>query len=263
MRCLAIVCGGAAVLAAEMASAGAWTRPEGSGQVIVSSGRRVAPVGAIAGGLADEDANTLQIFLEYGLIEGLTVGGALFADLSSVKLGEGSASAGVFLRKRLWQGEKGVFSVQAGYSHPFEDIIPGEFGRNGSGAVPEVELRALYGHSWWGDWGSAFFSAEGGYDWRGDDDADELRLDATIGWEPFHCCLAIMSLFGTLPISGDEDAALKISPSLAYTMWPEFGRNEKKVQGPVRPSTIQVGVTYDMLNHDDGLGLQISIWRRF
>ncbi|MEL6478777.1 MAG: hypothetical protein AAFR17_15715 [Pseudomonadota bacterium] len=243
--------------------AGAWTRAEGTGQLILSTGRRVAPVGALAGGLAEDDANTTQIFIEYGLLDGLTIGATLFAELSSTDLGEGSASAGLFLRKRLWQGQKGVLSVQAGYVHPIEDLFPGDFGRNGTGSVPEVEARVLYGHSWWGDWGSAFFSGEAGYDWRGDDDADEIRLDATIGWEPWRCCLAILSGFTTIPVSGDEDPAFKIAPSFAYTIWPEIPRNGKKPQGPVRPGTIQIGLNYDLLNPDDGLGVQVSIWRRF
>ena len=253
-----LICSGA-----ETALAGAWTRPEGTGQIIFTTGRRVAPVGAIAGGIADDDANLTQVFLEYGLLEGLTVGGALFAELSSVKLGEGSASAGGFARKRLWQGQKGIFSVQAGYVHPIEDLFPGDFGQNGSGASPEVETRLLYGHSWWGDWGNAFFSGEAGYDWIGDGEADEIRIDATIGYEPFHCCLAIFSLFSTVPIGDGGEAALKIAPSFAYTLFPEIGRNHKKPQGPLRPATIQIGVNFDLLNPDDGLGIQASIWRRF
>ncbi len=46
-------------------------------------------------------------------------------------------------------------------------------------------------------------------------------------------------------------------------MWPWIGRNEKKPRGPVRPNTIQLGVSYDLLNRDDGLGLSISVWRPF
>ncbi|MEM0922448.1 MAG: hypothetical protein AAGF44_03125 [Pseudomonadota bacterium] len=247
------------------AAAGAWTREEGTGQVIFSTGRRVAPVGALTGRIADEDSNTTQIFVEYGLFNDLTIGATLFAELSSTDLGEGSASAGLFLRQRLWQGERGVVSVQAGYIHPIEDIFPGEFGRNGSASEQEVEVRALYGHSWWGDWGSAFFSGEAGYDWHGDAEADEIRLDATIGWEPYRCCLALMSGFATVPVGGggSGDASLTIAPSIAYTIWPDIGRNHKKPQGPVRPATIQIGINYDLLNSDDGLGVQLSLWRRF
>lgn len=246
----------------EPLQAGAWTRTPGDGLIIFSSGRQVGPVGALAGGVADEDSTTTQFFAEYGLIEGLTLGGTLFVDISTSDLGGGSAAAGAFLRKRVWAGDHGVFSVQAGYSQPIEDLLPGDLGATNSSSVPEVEMRLLYGHSLWGDWGSAFFAGDIGYDWRSNEEPDEFRLNLTTGYEPWHCCLAIMSLFTTVPVDG-EDAALQLAPSIAYTLFPEFERNGKKPQGPIMPSTIQVGLNYDLLNTGDGLGVQLSVWRRF
>ncbi len=46
-------------------------------------------------------------------------------------------------------------------------------------------------------------------------------------------------------------------------MWRKVGRDEKKPAGPVKPGTFQLGVSYDLLNTDDGLGLSINIWRPF
>lgn len=251
------------VLCADPARAGAWTRAEGDGQIIFTTGRRVAPIGAIAGGVADDDTNTTQIFVEYGVLEGLTIGAALSAELSTTGLGEGSASVGGFARKRIWQGQHGVFSVQAGYRHPVEDLISDEFGANNTSSVPEVEMRLLYGHSFWGEWGTAFLAGEAGYDWRGDDQADEIRVDLTAGYEPWHCCLAIMSLFTTVAPNGEDENALKLAPSFAYTLYPDIARNAKKPDGPSRPATVQFGINYDLLNPNDGLGVQLSIWRRF
>ncbi|MEM0944914.1 MAG: hypothetical protein AAGI70_13315 [Pseudomonadota bacterium] len=251
------------VLCPALAEAGAWTRAEGTGIGIFSSGRRVAPVGALAGGVAEDDSNTSQVFLEYGILDDLTLGGTLFTELSTASFRESSASAGLFLRKRLWQGEAGVFSVQAGYVQPLDGLIGGSFGADTTDSVPEVEARLLYGHGFYGDWGSAFISTEGGYDWRAEGIADEIRLDGTIGYEPWHCCLAILSAFSTVPVQGSGETSLKIAPSLAYTFWPEVLRNAKKPSGPVRPGTIQIGLTYDLLNRNDGLGVQVSIWRWF
>ncbi|MEM7508490.1 MAG: hypothetical protein AAF415_17305 [Pseudomonadota bacterium] len=254
---------GVAVLVPDALLAGAWTRAEGDGQIIFTTGRRVAPIGAIASGIADDDINTTQIFVEYGLIEGLTIGAALSAELSTTGLGEGAASVGGFVRKRVWQGNQGVFSVQAGYRHPIEDLISDDFGANNTSSVPEVEMRLLYGHSLWGDWGSAFFSSEVGYDWRGDEEPDEVRVDLTAGYEPWRCCLTIMSLFTTVTLDGEEENALKLAPSFAYSLFPSVARNRKKSNGPVRPATVQFGINYDLLNPNDGLGVQLSIWRRF
>ncbi|MEM6932266.1 MAG: hypothetical protein AAF526_01635 [Pseudomonadota bacterium] len=248
-------------LAGGEVSAGAWTRAPGDGLVIFSSGRRVAPVGAFAASRPDDDANTTQVLVEYGLLDSLTIGATVFADISTVDIDESSLNAGVFVRKRFWKGEQGVFSGQIGYAHPFEDLIGGNFGTNASSA-PELEFRLLYGHSLWGNWGNAFVSFETGYDHFMDDERDEFRTDLTVGYEPFHCCLALLSFFATVP-RGLDNATLKIAPSFAYTLWPGISRNGKKPEGPIRPRTIQFGINYDILNPDDGIGLQLSIWQRF
>ncbi|MEM9043563.1 MAG: hypothetical protein AAGC81_02630 [Pseudomonadota bacterium] len=250
------------IVLAHQARAGAWTRNEGEGLLIFSTGRQVAPISALASGLAEEDSNTTQVLVEYGLFEDLTLGATLFADLSTDDLSQGTLSAGIFARKRLWKGEKSLLSAQIGYAHPFEEFVSDTFGANNLDSAPEIEMRLLYGHSLWGDWGSAFASVEGGYDLFLEDRQDEIRADLTLGYQPWRCCLFLMSAFGTVP-TGDDDPSFKLAPSFAYTLWPEIDRNGKKPEGPIRPRTIQFGINYDLLNADDGLGVQISFWRRF
>lgn len=46
-------------------------------------------------------------------------------------------------------------------------------------------------------------------------------------------------------------------------MWPFVKRNQKKPTDPVHPGTIQLGVSYDLLQPQEGLGAWISIWRHF
>jgi len=75
--------------------------------------------------------------------------------------------------------------------------------------------------------------------------------------------MGMVSVYGLAPLGEGTDPSLKVAPSIAFTMWPWIGRNEKKPRGPVRPNTIQLGVSYDLLNRDDGLGLSISVWRPF
>ena len=75
--------------------------------------------------------------------------------------------------------------------------------------------------------------------------------------------MGIVSLYGLTPLGQDREASLKIAPSIAYTMWPWVARNEKKPTGEIKPNTIHLGVSYDLLNTNDGLGLSISIWQPF
>ena len=101
------------------------------------------------------------------------------------------------------------------------------------------------------------------YHLRREGTADDLRLEFTTGYAPWRQIMGIVSIYGLTPLGEDADASLKIAPSIAYTMWPRVERNEKKPAGPVNPGTFQLGVSYDLLNQDDGLGVSFSIWRRF
>ena len=94
-------------LVASPAGAGAWTRTEGEGVVIISTGRRVAPVGGLTGGRVSEDSNVSQIYVEYGLFDGLTIGAASYVELSTTDLSASSAALGGFVRKRIWQSGHG------------------------------------------------------------------------------------------------------------------------------------------------------------
>lgn len=253
-----------ALTIADSASAGAWTRPEGEGMAIVTTGRRVAPMGGLTGGPVSSDTGISQIYLEYGLIEGLTIGAKSYIEISSTDISGSSAAVGGFIRKRVWQDDQGgVGSIQLGYSHPIESLLGATFELSEPGAVPEANIAALYGHGWAGDWGSAFLSTGAAYHLRGEGTADDLRVELTGGYAPWRRVMGIVSLYGLAPLGPGTDASLKIAPSIAYTMWPWLERNEKKPIGPVRPNSIQLGVSYDLLNGSDGLGVSISMWRPF
>lgn len=243
------------------AAAGAWTQAQGEGLAISTAGRRVAPVSSLTGGPVDSDANISQIYLEYGLIEGLTVGAKLYVELSTSDFEASQVSLGGFLRKRVWQdGQGGVASVEAGYAHPIESLIGNGMELADPGAVPEAWLAGLYGRGWGGDWGNAFVSTGLGYQWRGDGLADEVRTEITGGYSPSRHWTGFLSLYALTPLGDGTDASLKIAPSIGYTLWPG---DEDEDAEPARPSTIQLGVTYDVLKRNDGLGFFLSIWRPF
>lgn len=248
--------------AATEAAAGAWTRAPGEGQVISTTGRRAAPISALAGGVPQDEAASTAIFVEYGLIEGLTLGATAYAEISSVDPTDASVLVGLHLRQRLWVGQHGdVASVQVSAAAPVESYLSPLWGASEPDSVAEFGLRGQYGKGWAGDWGSAFVSLEGGYLIRAERAADELRLDTTVGFAPWSCCLMLLSSYASLPVQ-DGDATLKLAPSIAYTWRTGWGRNDRKPRR-VRPTTVQLGVTYDLLNPDDGLGVSVGIWRAF
>jgi hypothetical protein len=254
-----------ACLAAADAAAGAWTLAEGTGQLIMTTGRKIAPINAFVGGVADSDSNSSQIWVEYGVADRWTVGAVIYGEFSTTDLDDMELRIGGHVRHRVWAGERGdVASVQAGFGVPVEswlgDLAPDSL----PDSVPEAHLGALYGRGWQTGWGNSFVSAEGGYRWRGEDADDELRFEVTAGHEAWKGVLGLVSVFTSVPIGDDDtDATLKLAPSIAYTLWPWLGENDKKPYDPIYPNTVQLGIVWDALNPDDGLGVQISIWKSF
>ncbi len=264
LACVSVLLVGYSLSAAAPACAGAWTQAKGDGLVITTTARRAAPVGALTGGPATNEASISQIYLEYGLLDGLTIGLKSYIEFSTTDPNDNSASLGGFVRTRVWRdGQGAVGSVEFGYAHPIDSLLGRAFSVADPGAVPEAHLGGFYGRGWAGDWGSAFISTGAAYHLRGEGAADDLRFEFTTGYAPWRRFMGIVSFYGLTPLGAGTDASLKIAPSLAYTMWPWIGRNERKPRGPVKPGTIQLGVSYDLLNREDGLGLSISIWRRF
>lgn len=249
------------------AGAGAWTRAKGEGLAIATAARRVAPVSSLTGGPVDRDANVSQVYVEYGLIEGLTAGGKLYVELSASDLAASSAALGGFLRKRVWRdGHGGVASVEGGYAHPVESLIGQGLELADPGAVPEAHLAGLYGRGWGGDWGGAFLSTGAAYHWRGEGLADEIRGELTGGFKPWPRWMGLVSLYGLYPLGAGTKASLKIAPSIVYKLpagAEADGDGEARGEAPPRPRRIQFGLSYDLLNRGDGLGVSLSVWQPF
>ena len=243
--------------------AGAWTLPEDKGQLILSTSRTVAPVRAVFGENIDFDKNSAQLFLEYGLWSDVTVGVTAFGEFSTTD-DIVETRAGAHVRHRLWTGEDGdVISVQAGFSLPAESLLGGSLGDSRPFSAPEYDIRLLYGRGWQWELGNSFISSELGFRMRGESLDDQIKLDITAGHEPVKGVLGLMSIFTSVPLGGDTDTSLKISPSIAYTLWPWLGENEKKPWQPISPDTVQLGVTWDALQPENGLEMGVSIWRSF
>ncbi len=246
------------------ALAGAWPQPEGQGQVIFTTSRKIAPVGALLGDLAESDTNATSVFVEYGLTQDLTLGLTAYGDYSSTDLTDYEARVGGHVRYRFWTGEDGdVLSAQAAVGLPVERWLGNGLGDDRPESVPELRLGALYGRGWQTGWGNSFISTELGILIRGEQKAEELRFDFTAGHEPLRGFLGLISVFAAQPMGGPSATSLKLSPSIAYTVWPWVGENEKKPEGPFNPNTLQLGVTWDAANPDDGLEIFLSVWKSF
>ena len=246
------------------AQSGAWTLAEDSGLLILTTTREMAPAGSMFGGnVADRDKNASQAFVEYGLTDDTTLGLAAFGSFSSMN-SDVELRLGGHVRHRVWQGQDGdVASVQLGASFPAERWLGSEFGDDQPDSVPEVDVRVLYGRGWQFSWANAFISSETGLRIRGENQDEEIRFDTTAGVEPWRGIMGMMGVFAATPLGEQGTAQFKIAPSVAYTLWPNVGQNDKKPEDAVNPTTLQLGVSVDALNMDDGLGLSLSIWRRF
>ncbi|MGF1502181.1 MAG: hypothetical protein ACFBSD_10225 [Paracoccaceae bacterium] len=249
-----------AALAPRAAGAGAWTQKEGAGQVIATVSRRASPTSGFISPEVDDDSNFVAVYGEYGLFEGFTVGGTAFVEFSTAEGTTNTANIGAFARKRLWQGQAGdVASVQVGIVQPIDGLLGDEFGGPTADPTQEISLRGQYGRGFGFDWGSAFVSTEAGYHLQTDGDDDEIRFDLTGGVQPWDCCMVILSTFTTWPIGDPDEQAVKIAPSVTYT----FGRSLPEGERPEKPITLQLGLTQDVLNMDEGFGIQLGIWKAF
>jgi hypothetical protein len=258
---LSVMLGG---MCTRWAHAGAWPQPTGKVQIIMTTSRKIAPVGGFFGDPVDEDSNATSLFAEYGVADELTVGITAYGNFSTTDADDVEARLGGHVRYLVWTGDTGdVISVQAGATFPVERWLGSGLGDSRPDSVPEVRLGVLYGRGWQTGWGDAFVSTELGYLFRGEAQDDEIRFDATAGFEPTRGLLGLTSVFTAVPVSGDGDTSLKISPSLAWTFWPSVGPNDKKPRGPINPNTLQLGLTWDALNPGDGLELFVSVWKGF
>lgn len=246
----------------QMAVSGAWTLAEGDGQLILTTGRNAEPMGAWVAGLADHDKSSVYIFVEYGLTETLTLGASASGEWTATT-NHADLRLGGHARYRLWQGRAGdVFSIQLGGSGPVQDWFGDPLLVGTDDNVAEAEAGLLYGRGWVSDWGDSFFSIRTGYRWR-NGRPDEMLFETTAGHAVSRRLMGLFGAFIARPMGDGAEASLKLAPSVAWTLWPRLGPNDKKPAEFRHPSTIEFGASYDIVNPEDGLGFYVSIWNRF
>lgn len=249
------LCFGLLALGAGEAAAGAWTRAPGEG--FVSQTTRYFATEPTTSRDVDFARASLGLYAEYGLMEGLTLGGEADQGMRLDDGGFGAQDGRLrgFARVRLWAGEAGdVASVEAGGSIPLSGFT--------SPAAPggdesyEIRLSALYGRGLDTPLGPGWADGVLSYAKFVGDRADEIKLDLTFGLRPAPRVLAMAQLFATKGLrneafGGPDFDLAKVQLSLGYEI------EEKR--------TLLLGFARDVLTRgtSDGYEVSLALWTRF
>jgi hypothetical protein len=176
------------IAAARPAYPGAWTLPEGQGQVLVTGSLSDAGESFDRGGSAQSIPHykkfELQGLIEYGVTDRFTLmamPGLQHIDIDGPAGGQrtGLGYSEFGGRYRFLQGDSWVFSGQTTLRVPgtFENANPAAVGYTD----PELDARILLGHGFSvGNW-PAFVDLQLAQRFRSGDPPDEFRVDVTFG----------------------------------------------------------------------------------
>lgn len=246
------------------ALAGAWPAPEGGGQTIVTNTRKAPKIGGIVAESDPETRTETSLFAEYGLTPDTTLGLVIYGGFDDAEFTDVELQIGGHVRHRFWTGETGdVASVQVGVSFPAERWLGYGLGDDRPGSVSEAYISLLYGSGWQLSWANAFVSTGLEFRARGEGLDEELKLFATGGIQPFDRLMFLMDAAWSEPLGELGQPSFKLTPSLALSMNPWLGENDKKPDLTRPPTTLQFGLTWDAYDPSDGIAFNMSIWRPF
>lgn len=217
-------------LAPQAAWAGAWTLPEGHGQIVVTD------TSSQASRVFDDSGNSqqgprygkqeIQALIEYGVTDWLTaiaIPSLQHVDIGSPvdaeRTGFGNSEFGA--RGRVMQGDTWVASVQGTLRVPgtYDATNPAAVGYTGM----DVDIRALYGQGFSFGHIPAFVDVQVAQRFRSGGPPDEARIDLTLG--------------------------LRTAPQWMLLMQ-QFNIVSEGAGGPLFPATrlhkLQVGAVYDI-----------------
>lgn len=243
------------------ASAGAWTLPEGNGQIIEtllgwfgqgpSSGAPAA---------SRESKVEAQTYLEYGVTDRLTLVGQLSAERYALlapptkDIYAGLDYSGAGLRVRLWSDDAWVFSLESSayVSGARDGARPAQAGDTG----PAFDMRALVGRNLTLYGAPAFADGEVGYRVRTQGPPSEWHADLTLGvaWTPRVQILA--QIFNTM-----SDGA----GAPGYVAWESYKGQLSVVYALDEDWSLQLGgfSTLQRRNVNSEYGAVVAVWRRF
>ena len=192
------------------AHAGAWTQRQGEGLVIVNLSVSSATERFDEQGRAVPDLQFEKIearaYIEYGLRDWLTL--TAQPEWRQKRRGTVAETSGLGrldfgARARMWTSGGHVASVQASLRAPGgSDDLPAT---DGADQLWEVDARALYGYGFRVWERNGFVDLQLGYRHRFGAPADEVRLDATAGFELREGYQLIVQSFNALGLGAGGD----------------------------------------------------------
>lgn len=203
----------------QAAHGGAWTLPEGHGQIVVTDTSSEATHAFDDKGSAQPTAHyskeELQALMEYGVSDWLTA--MLIPSLQHVNIGTpvsaertGFGNSELGARARLTQGNTWVLSTQGTVR------IPGTYDANNPAAVGytgvEFDIRALYGQSLSFGRLPAFVDVQVAQRFRTAGPPDEARIDLTFGLRVAPQWLLLMQQFNVI----SEGSGTALFPANRY-----------------------------------------------
>jgi protein XagA len=200
------------------AFAGAWTQPQGHGQIIFSGvltgasqryGRNGRP--RAAGRFSKQE---LRAAGEYGASDHVTLLAGAAAQHQSVKqngnglhAGSGAVLGGA--RVKLWAGGGSFLSLQASVEATGERPILGNFRR--LNAPLEADARLLFGHGFSVAGITGFIDLQGAYRFRSAGHPAEARFDTTLGIRPLPELMLLLQSFNSFAL--ERDVRFRLPPT--------------------------------------------------
>ena len=237
------------IVQTDFTMAAAWTRAEGTG--FTSQSTKFFTTELTSGADPPFRKATAATYIEYGLYEGVTIGGEL--DYAARADGAEESLTRVFVRTRLWKSDNDVLSGEIGGGYPVLDAVSAD--SSARDVTPDLRIGLAYGRglAWGaGGWAEAALT----FRKRFRSPADEIKLDLTLGYRPSDEIVLMGQIFGTLGLRnegpfGVNYDALKVSASAGYRL--------------TETRTLLLVVAQDVLGRNIDLGTEIgfTIWNNF
>ena len=260
LRLLLIAVAAAASYAPAPARAGAWTLPQGRGQIIETLFGWFGAGSPYGGNPAPrENKIETQTYFEYGLWDRLTLVGQIAAERYALSPPTrdrffGLDYSGVGLRARVWSDEAWVFSLEAsGYATTARDASrPAQAGNT----APAADLRGLAGRNLTLFGAPAFLDAQAGYRFRAEGPPSEWRADLTLGLEWTPKAKLIVQSFNILSNGAGAPG---------FGAWESHKGQVSLVYALDELWSVQAGgfATLYRRNTNSEVGALVAVWRRF
>jgi hypothetical protein len=252
-----------AVIAPQAAFAGAWTLPEGHGQIVVtdtsSEANRAFDTNGSPQPTSRYRKQELQALIEYGVSDWLTA--MAIPSLQHVDIGAptdaqrtGFGNSEIGARGRLLQGSDWVLSAQGTVR------LPGTYDASNPAAVGytgiEVDIRVLYGQAFSFGRLPAFVDVQLAQRFRTAGPPDEARLDFTFGLRAAPQWLLLMQQFNVI----SEGAGTALFPANRYHKLQMSAVYDINPQWSLQGGAFTTFAGRSALQEN---GIQLGAWYRF